>query len=553
MAMKVLVKAAATSSIPFGRLHSFLLQRPDRGGGINSRQEQPQHRLMKTKPTRAKPPGPTSTSAKRKLRLEKVTKAGKGRVVDVTALDHMKQINFHAAGIDLGAAENFVCVPATSSALGESPVRAFGVFTEEMDALVEWLRVCQVTSVAMEATGIYWMVLYDKLEAAGMEVVLVEPGSVKSVDGRKSDVLDCQWLQKLHTYGLLSRSFRPDAPVRRLRTLTRHRAILVECGTDHLRRIEKALVQMNLQLNLVVSDINGETGLRILDAIVNGQRDPKELVKLRDPRCRKSTVAEMEAALTGHYTVDLMFLVEQNLAGWRFFQKQMEGCDREIEKALAHIPTAKVENIPPPPPKAVPAASAEEQAAHAKRKKKSAANRGNNALTLDAVSLCQQLQRICGVNLMNVCGLNLLSVLMIIAEVGTDMSRWRSAKAFCSWLGLCPGTKISGGRILSRRSRRVVNRASTILRMAALVVGRTDSWLGRFYRRKKAHLGAPKAITATARKLACVIYHMLKYRDEFVPLDVMVYETKAAEHRLRKLRRDAQAMGLELVKKEHAA
>lgn len=511
---------------------------------------------MKTKPITSQTTDANSTAAKRQARLKqarKNSKAGKGRVIDVKSLDHLKQINLHAAGIDLSASENFVCVPADAVPPGDSPVRAFGVFSEEMDALVEWLRVCQVTSVAMEATGVYWMVLYDKIEAAGMEVVLVEPSTVKAVDGRKSDVLDCQWLQKLQTYGLLSRSFRPDAPVRRLRTLMRHRVNLVESGTDHLRRIEKSLVQMNLQLNLVVSDINGETGLRILDAILEGQRDPTELVKLRDFRCRKSTVEEMKAALQGNYTEELLFLVEQDLASWRFFQTQMGECDEQIQKALIDIPTAKVENIPEAPPKAVPAAEEKEQKAYAQRKKKSGAHRGNNALTLDLESVSQHLQRICGANLMNVCGLNLLSVLMIIGEVGTDMSRWRSAKAFCSWLGLCPGTKISGGKVLGRRSRRVANRASIVLRMAALGLERSDTWLGRFYRRKKTHLGAPKAITATARKLACVIYHMMKYGEDFVLLDVALYEAKAAENRLRRLRRDAQAMGLELVAKQQAA
>jgi transposase len=231
---------------------------------------------MKAKSTRGKK---DATQAKRKARLKqarKNTKAGKGRAIDVQSLDHLKQINHHAAGIDLGQQENFVCVPADSVPLGESAVRAFGVFTEEMDAMVEWLRVCQVTAVAMEATGHYWMVVYDKLEAAGLDVTLVEPSSVKSVDGRKSDVLDCQWLQKLHTYGLLSRSFRPDAQIRRLRTLVRHRSTLINSGGDYLRRTQKALVEMNLRLDVIVSDINSQTGLNILDAILNGQRNPKD-------------------------------------------------------------------------------------------------------------------------------------------------------------------------------------------------------------------------------------------------------------------------------------
>lgn len=210
------------------------------------------------------------------------------RPVGAAMLEGLEMINLHAAGIDVGSAENFVCVPAHAVKAGEATVRSFGVFSAEQDALVEWLKACQISTVAMEATGIYWMALYDKIEAAGIEVVLVEPRSVKQVPGRKSDVMDCQWLQKLHTYGLLSGSFRPDGVIRRLRTLTRHRLELVQQGASCVQHIEKALVQMNLQLGLVVSDIQGETGLRILQAILDGKRDPKELVKLRDPRCKKS-------------------------------------------------------------------------------------------------------------------------------------------------------------------------------------------------------------------------------------------------------------------------
>jgi transposase len=445
----------------------------------------------------------------------------------------LEMMHRHAAGIDVGSAENFVCVPAHAVESGQAAVRAFGVYTEQQAALVEWLQACQITTVAMEATGIYWMTLYDRLEEAGLEVVLVEPRSVKQVPGRKSDVLDCQWLQKLHTYGLLSGSFRPEAAIRRLRTLTRHRLELVQQGASCLQHIEKATVQMNLHLHRVVSDIQGDTGLRILQAILNGQRDPKELVKLRDPRCKKSTVAEMEAGLQGQYTEELLFVVGQSLANWKHFQKQLEACDQQIAAALAALPTAQPVTVAIPP-KAVPPAP------EAKKTKKGS-GRGYNDLRMDSAQLSAQLQRVCGVDLMNVCGLNLLSVVMLIAEIGVDMNRWRSAKAFCSWLGLCPGAKISGGKVLSRRTRKVVNRASVILRVAALAVGRTDSWLGRFYRRKKAHLGAPKAITATARKLACVIYHMLKYQEDFVPLDVTVYEFRAAEARQRKLRQEAEA------------
>jgi transposase len=467
--------------------------------------------------------------------------------IEVSELEALEQINLGAAGIDVGGSQNYVAVPAHSVEAGQSTVRAFGVFTMELDATVAWLKECGITTVAMEATGIYWMALYDKLEAAGMEVVLVEPYSVKQVPGRKSDVLDCQWLQQLHTYGLLRGSFRPDEPFRRLRALSRQRLELVQAAASCQQHMQKALVPMNLQLHLVVSDMVGETGLRIIEAILEGERDPEALARLRDRRCKKSTVAQMTAALQGHYTEEGLFVLRQSLEAWRFYQKQLEQCDEQMQRVLAQMPTAKPASLPVPP-KPVPAAV---EAANPKKKKQPAG--GNNTLNLDLAQLGEQLQRICGVNLAAVCGLNLLSVLMLIAEIGVDMSRWPNAKAFCSWLGLCPGLKISGGRVLSRRTRKVVNRASVILRIAVLAIGRTDTWMGRFYRRKKAHLGAPKAITATARKLACVVYHLLKYQEDYVPLDVVVYELKAAEARRRRVRREAAELGFELVEKKQPA
>jgi len=467
-----------------------------------------------------------------------------GLAIEVRALEGLKQMNLFAAGVDIGSAENYVCVPAHTVKEGEPTVRRFGVFSENHDALVEWFLACKITTVAMEATGIYWMSLYDKLERAGIRVVLVDPHSVKAMPGRKSDVLDCQWLQQLHTYGLLRGAFRPDGPTRRLRTLTRQRVELVQSAAQHVSQMQKALLEMNVQLNLVVSDIDGETGLRIIEAILAGQHDPEELVKLRDYRIKKSTVAEMKAALRGDYSEDLLLVLRQNLEAWRFYGKQLEACDQQIVKALENFPLAQAKAVSPVPPK--PAATAKTYVLKRKGKSK-------NAPHVDMVNLMGLLKRICGVDLMAVTGLNIISVLMLLGEIGVDMSRWRSAKAFCSWLGLCPGTKISGGKVLSRRTRHVVNRAAILLRVAAMAVGRSDSWLGRFYRRKKAHLGAPKAITATARKMACIIYHMLKYQDAYVQIDENAYETKAREQRLRALRRHAQELGMEVVEREAAA
>jgi transposase len=487
----------------------------------------------------------SSSAAKRRARNVKKLQRQKHPPTPAArppSLDELTPVHRRAAGIDVGSADNYVALPAEGLAPGESAVRVFGVFSVEQDALVEWLQQHQITTVAMEATGIYWLSLYDKLEAAGIEVYLVDPHTVKAVPGRKSDWLDCQWLQKLHTYGLLAKAFRPDLPIRRLRTLTRQRTELVLCGVAHQHHMDKALIAMNLHLHLAVSDLVGETGLRIIGAILEGQRDPKELVKLRDPRCKKSTVAEMEAALTGTYNDEQLFVLQQSLAAWQFYQKQIQECDERIEQALAAIPKAgpAVEAAPPKP---VPVHT-DLPPPRPKRIK------GNNAPTVDFTAA---LVRICGVDLMKVCGLNLLSVLMLIGEIGTDMSRWRSARAFCSWLGLCPGAKISGGKVLSRRTRQVKNRASTILRLAAWTAGKTDTWIGRFYRRIKAKRGAPKAVTATARKLACVIYHMLRYREEFVPVDILVNEVRAQEHRLRRLKKEAEAMGFDLIEHKQVA
>ena len=482
-------------------------------------------------------------NAKNALKL-KAQARKKGNAASASLeLDKLEPIHRRAAGIDIGSAENYVAVPQEAVEPGESPVRVFGVFSQEQDALVEWLRSRQITTVAMEATGVYWLSLYDKLEAAGIEVYLVDPHGVKAVPGRKSDWLDCQWLQKLHTYGLLQRAFRPDAPIRRLRTLTRQRAELVCAAASQQQCMEKALICLNLQLGLVISDLVGETGLSIIRALLVGERDPEVLVeRYRSQRCTKATKSEMKQALCGTYNDEDLFVLQQCVDTWDFLQEQIGECDGKIEVALLAIPTARaVEAKAPPRP--IPAAAEQP-------KKKANGTQGKNAPEKDFTSI---LRRICGVDLTQVMGLNLLSVLMLLGEIGTDMSRWRNEKAFCSWLGLCPGAKISGGKVLSRRTRKVTNRAATILRLAAVAVGRTDTWIGLFYRRMKARKGGPKAVTATARKLACIIYHMLKFQEEFVALDMDKYVAHAQAHRLRYLRREAKKLGYELVEQEQVA
>jgi transposase len=452
-------------------------------------------------------------------------------------------INPHAAGIDVGATEHYVCVPADAVGADESSVRSFGAFTGELGQLVELLLACQVTTVAMESTGVYWIPLFQKLEAAGLEVVLVNARHLKQVPGRKTDLKDCQWIQRLHSYGLLNASFRPSDVICRLRTFMRHRANLIEFCSQQVLHMQRALDQMNVHLHHVISDLDGDTGLRILDAILSGQRDPKELVKLRDPRVRKSTVSEMEAALLGDWRPEHLWVLQQAREAYRFFHGQIAALDQQVEALLPQIvtaPPALPESQRPQNPQAAPDA----QRPRRKQKKK------GNAPALD---FTEELTRICGVDLTRVVGFNLLSVLILISEIGVDVSPWRSAKAFCSWLGLCPGNKISGGKVLSSRTARVSNRAATLLRTLATAVGRSDTWLGSFHRRMKSRLGPAAANTATARKLACLIYHLLKYREPYIEVDRVLYEARIQRGRVAKLKKLASELGFDLIENKQAA
>jgi transposase len=459
-----------------------------------------------------------------------------------------------AGGIDCGAQEHYIAVPPDRVRPGQPTVRRFSAFTEGLDAAVDWLKECRVTTVAMESTGVYWIPLYQKLEAAGIEVYLVNARHVRHVPGRKSDVQDGQWLRQLHRFGLLNASFRPQDIICRLRSLHRHRANLVSSSASEIQHMQKALQQMNLHLHHVVSDITGLTGLRIIDAILSGQRDPEQLVKLRDKRVYKSTPQEMQAALVGDYRAEHLFVLSQSLQAYRFYQARIEECDREIEPLLEKLAqqveaaSAKLNLDALTPSSAKHGATTPEPLSEskpacglkAKRKRKPRANEPK-------IDLADLLERICGIDLTKVVGLNVLNVLLIVSEIGVDMSKWRSAKAFCSWLGLCPGNKISGGKVLDSRTRQVVNRVADALRLAAQSAGRTETCLGIFYRRKQAHLGAPKATTATARKLACLIYHLLKYKQPYQEPDPATYQLRLKKSALTKLQRQAIALGYTLL------
>jgi transposase len=435
----------------------------------------------------------------------------------------LDRINPNVAGIDCGSAEHYVAVPPDRS---PSPVQSFTTFTSDLLRLADWLVACGVTSVAMEATGVYWIPIYDILEARGLEVLLVNARHIKHVPGRKSDVSDCEWLRDLHSVGLLRGSFRPTEGIVALRTYLRHRHRVVESAGMYVQRMQKALVQMNVQLPLVVSDITGVTGLKILRDIVAGQRDPAQLARHRDYRCR-ATPAEIVAALTGYYQPEHVFVLQQNLALFDACQEQLAACDRAIEDQLQRLnATLAVPPTPLPAPRV-------------------ARRPIDNDPVFEMRTPLHHLTG--GIDVTQIDGIGPYTALKLVAEIGTDMTRWPSEKHFTSWLTLAPKNKISGGRLLRARTEPSANRAAAILRMAAMTLGRGSTALGAFYRRLAGRIGKPQAITATARKLAILVYRALKgelvYRDPGAD----AYDRQQRARVVRRLRRTATTLGFDLV------
>ena len=427
-----------------------------------------------------------------------------------------------AAGIDCGAAAHVVAVPPDRDA---ESVRTFATFTGDLHRLAAWLTACRITHVAMESTGVYWIPVFDILEAHGFQVLLVHARHIRHVPGRKSDVADCEWLRDLHIHGLLRGSFRPSAAIVALRTYLRHRATLIELAATQVQRMQKALVQMNLLLPRVVSDIAGATGLRILRAIVAGERDPATLARHRDYRCH-ATEAEIVAALTGHYRPELVFTLQQHLELFDSCQRQLAGCDHAIEAQLAQLAaTVPVPAAPLPAPRG------------------RVTPRDNDP----RFDVRTPLYRLTGTDLSQLDGIGPANALRLIAEIGTDMTRWPTAGHFTSWLALAPHNKISGGRLLSSRTVPSANRAAATLRLAAVNLGRTQTALGAFYRRLAYRVGKAKAVTATARKLAILVYRTLKeglvYRDPGAD----AYDRAHRAAVVRRLRQRAVSLGFELV------
>jgi transposase len=440
----------------------------------------------------------------------------------VPQLDVLNQISPNAAGLDIGAAEIWACVPEGRI---ETSVRVFQTFTVDLYALADWLEACGIETVAMESTGIYWIPVYEILEARGFEVFLVNARHIKNVPGRKTDILDCQWIQQLHTYGLLEASFRPEAEMCALRAYIRHRDNLIRYRSAHIQHIQKALHLMNIQLTNVISDITGQTGMCIIRAIAAGEHDPVKLAQYRDPRCRSSQ-DEIAKALTGNYQDEHLFALQQALELYDFYNHLIKVCDIEIEeKYTAFKPVIDVEAQPLPP---------------ARKKKR----QSGNAPDFD---LRSYLYQITGVDLTQIDGLDALGVQKIITETGVDMSPWPTAKHFASWLTLAPRNDISGGKILKSRTLKSKNRAAQAFRMAAQSVSRSDSALGAFYRRMRAKHGGPKAITATAHKIARIFYHLLKHKEEYYDPGQDYYEQKYRERVIRNLKRRAKDLGLDLV------
>ena len=420
-----------------------------------------------------------------------------------------------AAGIDIGATEIYVAVPAGRD---PEPVRMFATFTQDLIQLAEWLQQCGVRTVAMESTGVYWVPLMQILEARGLEVYLVNAKHVKNVPGRRTDVSDCQWLQYLHAVGLLRASFRPAPEICAIRTLLRHRDSLVEMATAHVQHMQKALDQMNLQIHHVISDITGTTGLAIMDAILAGNRDTQALAALRDPRVRASadTIAK---SLVGDYRPEHLFTLRQSIDLYREYQRQLGTCEQEMQRLMKDLETNADPTV------SLPVA-------------KDSVRKCKVMLPAKALALREEAFRILGVDLTAIPGISVLHVQTILAELGGDVSKFRSASAFSSWMGLCPDNDISGGKVLWTGTRKVKNRVALTLRMAAQSLQKSESALGEFYRRMRTRLGAPKAITAAAHKLARIIYHMLKTRepyDEGVFAKAEIRHRQRAENRLRAL------------------
>ncbi len=429
----------------------------------------------------------------------------------------------NAAGIDIGSAAHFVAVPPDRD---DTPVREFPSFTVDLNAIADWLKFCKVDTVAMESTGVYWIPLFELLESRGFTVLLVNARHVKNVSGRKSDVLDCQWIQQLMTYGLLSGAFRPADAVCVLRSLWRQRATLLRDQARHVQHMQKALTQMNVQLANVIADVVGVTGQKILRAIVAGERDGHVLGAMKDVRIHAS-IDEIAKSLEGNWRAEHLFALKQALAAFDFVGTQLSECDGELEQQIRRL-----------------------QAHDGEPAKGKPRPRRRNSPNFD---LRTQLFKMCGVDLTRIDGIDVTTALAVISETGTDMSRFATVGHFTSWLGLCPGTKITGGKVMSGKTKRCANHAAQALRLAAAALRPSQSALGAYYRRMCARMDKPKAVAAAAHKLARLIYTMLTKGEEYVDQGQDYYEERYRQRVLRQLALRAEKLGMKMVAIEQPA
>ena len=425
----------------------------------------------------------------------------------------------NAGGIDVGATEIFVAVPADRD---KDSVRSFPTFTQDLHELTDWLKQCRVDTVAMESTGVYWIPLFQILEARGIEVHLVNAQHVHHVPGRKSDVLDCQWLQYLHSVGLLKASFRPEQAVCEIRSLMRHRENLVEMSCVHVQHMHKSLDQMNLQIHHVISDITGVTGLAIADAIVAGNTDPKELAKLRDHRI-KASVETVTKSLVGDYRAEHIFTLKQSLTAYRHYQQLIADCDQEVQQRIQAFDSKNAG--PSAPADASPSAAADPP----------------------RFDLHSHLERIFGVDLTLIPGFECLRIQTLLSELGADLSKFPTPDTFCSWLNLCSKDGSSAGRRVRAPKVKTKNRATQAFRFAAQSLHNNQSYLGDYYRSQRARHGAPKAIKNTAHKLARIFYHLVTTRQPYDETVFAKLEMRKQQQRFRKLQSLANRMGYSLV------
>ncbi len=436
----------------------------------------------------------------------------------------MSRVNANAAGVDIGAVEIVACVAGDEAT---QIVKAFGNYTVDLQAIGKWLHEHQIKTVAMESTGVYWIPLFEELERQGFDCLLISSRSLRRVPGRKSDIIDAQWIQTLHSYGLLESSFRPQAELVALRTMLRHRGQLLEHRSPHIQHIQKALLQMNVQLSQALSDVTGDTGQAIIRAIVGGERDPHKLAAMRDRNCKKSE-EEIGKALTGTWREEHLFIVKQSLEMYDFYTKQIEACDAEIDRMYALTrPEWEAGELKP--------LSVKKRNSHSKNAPQNTAD------------IRQHLKRISGVDISVVDGFGVSLAQTVIMEVGTDMSKFPTEKHFSSWLGLAPKHEISGAKVLKNRTLKTKNRAGQAFRMAAQSVKRSDCVFGSLYRRLRSRLDNAQATVATAHAIARVVYRMLKYKVEYETISVEEYEKKYKEQQIKYMKKKAAKLGFQLV------